>query len=151
MTLLNPVTHIDLPVQEPVNTMRTLHRAMRDLDTYCIDGIWYTIWHKDQLPHGQAVEAFRQVDGTGMQIGQPLTIHAEDGHVVQQGRITAALGISAAIAGVLHDGLRAGGSQWRGQLQQELAEWRRLLTQEAPEGEEKHPLLAAAQEVVDAQ
>jgi hypothetical protein len=51
------------PVQPPIPQPHTLIAYLGDLDTYRRGPVWHTIWHKEALPHGLEVQAFRSLGG----------------------------------------------------------------------------------------
>ena len=61
--------------------------AIRDLDTYRIEAVWYTVWHREQLAHGLAVDAFRAITGQGVAVGQTLVLRSPGGRVIARRRV----------------------------------------------------------------
>ncbi len=79
------------PVQaaRPTPQSRTLIAYLGDLDTYRRGPVWHTIWHKEALPHGLDVQAFRSLGGQTIEVGQELLLHGEAGQGVRFARVTA--------------------------------------------------------------
>lgn len=81
--------HIDLThIFVPAGSSRakaaapTLIAYLGDLDTYRLGPAWHTIWHKDALPHGLGVDAFRSLGGGGLEVGQSLALQGDGGGFV---------------------------------------------------------------------
>ena len=83
------LTHIFVPAgsARPQAAPPTLIAYLGDLDTYRLGPAWHTIWHKDALPHGLTVEAFRSLGGGGLEVGQRLALQSDGGRFVDSGRV----------------------------------------------------------------
>jgi hypothetical protein len=75
------LTRIFVPADpaRPKTAVPTLIAYLGDLDTYRLGPAWHTIWHKDALPHGLDVDAFRSLGGGGLEVGQRLALQADGG------------------------------------------------------------------------
>ncbi len=77
------------PVQPPIPQPHTLIAYLGDLDTYRRGPVWHTIWHKEALPHGLEVQAFRSLGGQTIEVGQDILLPHEAGQGVRFARVAA--------------------------------------------------------------